>query len=689
MCIRCFINTLRYLTRLFFLYPLFFSNRFHLNKFFLSNLLLVFLFFFTNHSYPQQIQRTESIGAYIYNFPKHIIWENESNYNDFSILLLSENPEIIDEIQKIAKSAKIKEKPIKLTILKEPNAEAIEKSRLIFITDDKKQFFMNVFDNIEGKSILLVSENLLDKRFVMINLYETQENKMRFEINKANIINQKLTIDDEILFLGGTLIDAAELYRKSQQSLRGMQKRLDSLNLQIIVIQTKIQNQNKTIEDQNGYIEQQKIELSEQLKMVDNQKKLLEIQKNKLVTQKDSLNKQIHRLQTTEKKLKAQNDELEKGRDTLKHQEIEIKRRDAEIKEKTEKLDSLIVTISRQRVIMIVFGVIILLIATLVVLIFNAYRINRLKNAQLKVQKVEIETINEELRTSNEEINSKNEELLITLEKLKEAQDQLVQSEKMASLGVLTAGIAHELNNPINFVYAGVNSLKKDFQDLMPILDDIKKLEPGSIETPLVIKSLQTKKENLSFDENYASINQTIDAIKLGADRTAEIVKGLRNFSRLDKENLKPLNIHESLDDVLILLKNKYKNHIEIVKHYNPEMPLVECISGKINQVFMNIIHNAIDAIAEKGQIIIRTYSDNKLVFISIKDTGKGMNENIKSSIFDPFFTTKEVGKGVGLGLSISYGIIQEHNGGIEVKSEEGKGSEFIIKLPILQQKKS
>ena len=175
-----------------------------------------------------------------------------------------------------------------------------------------------------------------------------------------------------------------------------------------------------------------------------------------------------------------------------------------------------------------------------------------------------------------------------------------------------------------------------------------------------------------------------IDSIKNGTERTTQIVHGLRSFSRLDEDVLKVADINEGLDSTLILLRNKYKNRIEIVKEYG-DIPQIECYPGQLNQVFMNILSNAIAAIESSGIITVSTLKSKGFIRISIKDNGCGIPDHIKAKIFDPFFTTKEVGEGTGLGLSISHGIIQKHNGSINVISENGKGSEFIIMLPVRQ----
>jgi signal transduction histidine kinase len=299
------------------------------------------------------------------------------------------------------------------------------------------------------------------------------------------------------------------------------------------------------------------------------------------------------------------------------------------------------------------------------------------RTAQVMQQKKEIETINEELTIQKDE-------LLKTLENLKHAQTQLVQSEKMASLGQLVAGIAHEINNPVNFISAGVDSLTTNLEEIRQVLDIYHKITTSNVAEKL--KEIEDLKEKVEYRVAIREINKLIESIKNGTNRTTEIVRGLRTFSRLDEDILKMADIHEGLDSTLILLHNKYKNRIEIIENY-ADLPLIECYPGQLNQVFMNLLSNAVDAIEDKGKIFITTSVLDEFVQISIKDTGQGIPENIMEKIFDPFYTTKGVGKGTGLGLSISQSIIEKHNGSIKVKSEKRKGTEFIISLPVKQDK--
>ncbi|MFM2225123.1 MAG: hypothetical protein RJA07_1325 [Bacteroidota bacterium] len=259
--------------------------------------------------------------------------------------------------------------------------------------------------------------------------------------------------------------------------------------------------------------------------------------------------------------------------------------------------------------------------------------------------------------------------------KLKNTQEQLVQSEKMAGLGQLTAGVAHEINNPINFVSSSIGSLKRDVDDLKLLL---KTYQDKPNEADALAKQLD-------IDYTVKEIDELMLGITEGANRTSEIVKGLRNFSRTDEAEKKNANINECLDSTIMILQTKLKDkNIDLKKQF-AQLPDIACYPGQLNQVFMNIISNAADAIdGNNGEINIATKKENNNIIVSIKDNGKGMTDEVKKKIFDPFFTTKDVGSGTGLGLSIAYGIMEKHNAKIEVQSEVGKGSDFLITLPIV-----
>ena len=305
-------------------------------------------------------------------------------------------------------------------------------------------------------------------------------------------------------------------------------------------------------------------------------------------------------------------------------------------------------------------------------------RIIREQNVILEL-KVEERTI--ELSETNHELNK-------TLDDLKQAQTLLVESEKMASLGQLTAGIAHEINNPINFVTSNIQPLNRDIEMILDALTVIENVGISDASPADKQKQIKEYKEELDFDYLTLEIKHLIKGINEGASRTAEIVKGLRIFSRLDEDDLKKADLNEGLDSTLAIINNLLNNKIKIIKQYG-ELPLVECYPGKLNQVFLNIISNAVYAVQKKfgekkgGEITIITSNDDKNAFIKIKDNGTGMDAQTQKKVFDPFFTTKEVGEGTGLGMSIAYNTIKKHNGQIIVNSNPGEGTEFILQIPI------
>ncbi|MGH1396558.1 MAG: sensor histidine kinase [Trichormus sp.] len=287
-------------------------------------------------------------------------------------------------------------------------------------------------------------------------------------------------------------------------------------------------------------------------------------------------------------------------------------------------------------------------------------------------------------------------ELKQSLKELKETQSQLIQTAKMSSLGQLVAGIAHEINNPVNFIYGNLKYLQEYIHDLMQLVNLYQKHDRNT--NP----EIETYIQLIDLDFLLDDLPKILHSLQIGSERITEIVLSLRNFSRLDEAEIKNVDIHQGIDSTLLILQNRLKNKtdhpkIEIIKNYG-NLPLVECYPGQLNQVFMNIISNAIDALDTSNrerhildkcsvakQITITTaVLENNCVMIKIADNGLGISEAVKEKLFEPFFTTKPVGKGTGLGLSISYQIIvQKHRGKLKCSSELGKGTEFCIEIPV------
>jgi len=288
------------------------------------------------------------------------------------------------------------------------------------------------------------------------------------------------------------------------------------------------------------------------------------------------------------------------------------------------------------------------------------------------------------VKERTQELIETNQNLSLSIENLKSAQLHLVETEKMASLGQLTAGVAHEINNPINFVSANVAPLKLDFNELFVLLD---KYESAiNKPDPAVLAEIEKYKQKIDPEFVKGEIITLLNGIEDGANRTSEIVRSLRTFSRLDELVLKPTDINTAILNTLILLRSSIPYYIDIKTVLNDIEPL-NCYSGKINQVLVNLINNGIQAIKAKDEhkaesITIITTDEPDHISIKITDTGIGMSNEVRQRIFEPFFTTKDIGEGTGLGLSIVFGIIETHRGTIDVQSTPGKGSTFTITLP-------
>ncbi len=288
-------------------------------------------------------------------------------------------------------------------------------------------------------------------------------------------------------------------------------------------------------------------------------------------------------------------------------------------------------------------------------------------------------------------LKESNESLQKTLTHLKETQGQLVEAEKMASLGQLTAGVAHEINNPINFVTSNVAPLKRDIGMIWDAMAAVERIALSDLPVTEKERSIHLYKEELDFEYLKMEIDFLLKGMHEGASRTAEIVKSLRIFSRVDEGSLKFADINEGLESTLVILNSVVKEGVKVVKYYG-ELPLVECYPGKLNQVFLNIITNALYSINKKfegkpgGILEIKTEIDDTNVYISITDNGVGMPVEVREKIFEPFFTTKEVGEGTGLGMSIAYNTIKKHQGEIKIESSIGEGVKFLLIIPLKQQ---
>jgi len=323
------------------------------------------------------------------------------------------------------------------------------------------------------------------------------------------------------------------------------------------------------------------------------------------------------------------------------------------------------------------------------------------KQLELQTQQLQEYSQALELKVAErtQELSHKNSQLQELLEKLRSTQAQMVQTEKISSLGRLVAGVAHEINNPVNFIHGNLSHLQAYIRNLLSLV------ELYQTHYPDPVSEIEREAEAMDLDFLQDDLPKLLASMQTGTDRIREIVISLRNFSRLDEAEFKTVNIHEGVDSTLLILQHRLKATLEhpeiiVLRNYG-NLPLVECYPGQLNQVLMNILANAIDTLEESSFrrsreetqehsscIKIRTsVVDSDWVEISISDNGLGIPEEIQKKIFDPFFTTKPIGKGTGMGMSISHQIIAEKHGGtIECFSALGQGTEFLVRIPIRQQ---
>jgi signal transduction histidine kinase len=304
-------------------------------------------------------------------------------------------------------------------------------------------------------------------------------------------------------------------------------------------------------------------------------------------------------------------------------------------------------------------------------------------------QKAQLQAYSEQLESKvadrTQALRTKNHQLQGLLEKLHLTQAQMIQSEKMSSLGQLVAGVAHEINNPINFIHGNLHHAETYTHDLLALVTLYSNhYSKATIE-------IEQHKESIDLDFLRQDLPKLLQSMALGASRISDIVLSLRNFSRLDEAEFKTVNLHEGIDSALLILKHRLNGshdraEIQVIQDYG-DLPLVECYPSALNQVMMNLLANAIDALeARLGQIEIRTTVVGEWVEIAIADNGQGIPPSIQGQIFDPFFTTKAVGQGSGMGLAIAYQTITEQHGGqLDCDSILGEGSTFRIRLPIRQ----
>ena len=615
-----------------------------------------------------QISYETSKALLIYQFAKNISHQKHEHIRKYKICFLGNDIKTYKELKKITVNNDINGKPVELSMIKDLNT--IGQKQLLYVDKSWAKKIEEVWFKIENENILLVTEHCPDAKYIMLNIkYNLEQETVSFEINKANIIIENFTINPEMLLLGGKEIDIRELYRdmkhrlekeeqevklykaelqRQTRELTLLRKEADSLRVGIILLTEKILIRENDLNYLADSIRIQQEVFLEKLSQIENQEEKLENYEEKIKNKEYEIEKVSYDLFNILTEKRKQKEIINEQKNTLSNQK------------------EVITTKNRQLLLSLVLAFMLIVLAALVYYALNVKR--KANKKQLKA----------------------NRELESTLQKLTDTQSQLVQSEKMASLGVLTAGIAHEINNPVNYINSGLEGLKTVSIQIVNVVSKYQKNVNQSEKEDRPEDEKQNLKEELkTLSDGIQSLTKNIQN---GVSRTTEIIKSLNTFSRIDNDELSLTNLHENINSTVTLLHNQYKNRIEIIKDYG-KIPETYCYSSKLSQVFMNILSNAVQAIPEKGTIEIKTsyiekskeYIQNRIK-ISIKDNGTGIPVGAKTKVYEPFFTTKNVGKGTGLGLSITHGIIEQHNGSIDFASDSS-GTEFNIYIPVILKK--
>jgi PAS domain S-box-containing protein len=307
----------------------------------------------------------------------------------------------------------------------------------------------------------------------------------------------------------------------------------------------------------------------------------------------------------------------------------------------------------------------------------------RQMEAELKKNQEELIRKNKELDESRKNVQMALIKLENAYEELKASQLKILQQEKMASIGQLAAGVAHELNNPMSFIASNLGTMDKYLRRLTDFIRAQSEVLK-SIKDSAKLQEIDEKRAELKLDHVLEDAKKLIKESLDGSERVKRIVKELNSFSRMDEEEYKKADINECIESAITIVWNELKYKTTLKKEYG-DLPLTKCYPRQINQIFVNLLINAVGSIADKGVITIKTWQENDFIWMQVSDTGVGIPRKNLIKIFEPFFTTKEAGKGTGLGLSISYEIVQRHHGEITVKSEVGTGTTFTIKIPVVQ----
>lgn len=607
--------------------------------------------------------------ALVYRIANCVKWKADTT-SVFSIGVLSDNQLLIDKFNELSKVAKLNKKPIRIKLI--PSLNSIQALHILYIDKSYNDVMFEILKRAEKNSLIISEDQQTPGNFMINLIFDSNKSNYTFVYNRANILFAGLDLTDEIVLLKGTEIEIRQMYLEAKKLSDEQLNLVNELKSQSDVQTKNIIIKNDSIQKMKGLIDFNQLKITKQVlvlaqkdslssnlnKRIENQQIELNtnlLQTKQLLTERNTAEDIIHSYQA---KINQQANLSNNLTNQISAKQKELVTLNNSLNEK----ESLI---KRQNSWLFVSILIILIVIISVIIISRAYVLTRRARHKIAEQKKELES---------------------TLEQLKSTQLQLVQSEKMASLGVFISGIAHEINNPVNFISMGVDAIEKVIEKVIALFAELNKLTPESKGDE--IQQLIELKQKLKFQRSLDAVPEILANIKIGITRTIAITNGLRLYARMDSEEKIYSDINQIIETALMLIKPQLNSEIAIQLNYG-HLQQTKVYPGKLSQVFVNILGNAIDAIhsmrktAKKHSISIATNEIEGIITIEFSDTGNGIPPEVLSKIFDPFYTTKEVGKGTGLGMSIATSIIEEHNGKISARNNPDGGATFKIEIPI------